>query len=147
MLKDKTLLDVAGVSKLLNMTEEEILYLVRTRGIPHRVESGGRLTFTKWEVTARIIAAPHKDAMPKMEIDVSKMTKDEIMQVFSRILQDKAAEETQAVDTEEEDEEEDEPTETVRPEPRNEEVPTVDPEPKKKKAPAKPKKTAAKPKK
>jgi len=144
MVKSKRILGLTEASQALNMTEDQILYLVRTRGIPHRVEDDGRLTFTEWEIKARIIAAPPAEAMAQPKFDVSSMTKDEIMEVFSQILQQKAAQENKALKTTEEDEEEDEPVETVYPEPRNE----APPAPPKKETPVKSKtKTAVKPKK
>jgi len=147
MLKSKRILGLTEASQALNMTEDQILYLVRTRGIPHRVEEDGRLTFTEWEIKARIIPAPSSEAMPRPKIDVSNMTKDEIMEVFSSILQQKAAQDSKALEEspkEEEEEEEGEPLDPSYPEPRNETPAT----PPKKTAPAKTKtKTAEKPKK
>ncbi len=89
----KRLLELSECCTALNMTEDEILYLVRTRAIPHRVEDDGRLTFTEREILGRIIPKPPKEAITPPKFDISALSKDDIMSVFSVILQTKAAEE------------------------------------------------------
>ncbi|HEC62397.1 MAG TPA: hypothetical protein ENI27_09145 [bacterium] len=89
----KRLLELSECCTALNMTEDEILYLVRTRAIPHRVEDDGRLTFTEREILGRVIPKPPKEAMGPPKFDISALSKDDIMSVFSVILQTKAAEE------------------------------------------------------
>ncbi len=93
--KVKELLELEECCKVLRMTKDEVLYLVRTRAIPHRIEEDGRPTFTEWEILARVIPKPASEAI-QPKIDVSAMSKEQIMEVFSAILQQKAAEELQA---------------------------------------------------
>ncbi len=137
--KVSKLLELSECCTALNMTEEEVLYLVRTRAIPHRVEEDGRPTFTGWEILARVIPKPPKEAMGKPRIDVTGMTKDEIMEVFGAILQMKASEEAQALKKEPPkrveltpEEIKDRPTkkdmEIPEPEEKEEEVPTEETE-------------------
>ena len=58
-----------------------------------------QLKFADKEVISRIIAAPPASALPQPKIDVDKMSKDEIMQLFAVVLQNKAAEEAKALKT------------------------------------------------
>lgn len=93
------LLSIKEVCAVLNMTEEQILYLVRTRAIPHNITRDGELKFADKEVISRIIAAPPAAAMPQQKIDVDKMSTDEIMEIFAAVLQSKAAKEAGALKT------------------------------------------------
>lgn len=93
------LLSLQEVCKALNMTEDQILYLVRTKAIPHNITRDGDLKFADKEVISRIIAAPPAEVMPQPKIDVNKMTKDEIMDVFAAILQAKGEAESKALKT------------------------------------------------
>lgn len=83
------LLNLEQASKLLNMTEDEVLYLVRTKVIPHRVESNGLLSFPDKEILSRIMPAPPKEAMPRQQIDIDSMTKDEILDLFTAVMKQK----------------------------------------------------------
>ncbi|HEC60722.1 hypothetical protein LCGC14_0831440 [marine sediment metagenome] len=125
--KVKELLELSQCCAVLNMTEGEINYLVRTRAIPHRVEADGRLTFTEWEILSRVIPKPTSEAMGKPQVDVSAMTKEEIMDVFAAVLQAKAAEEEKELKKTAPAEVEEPPAETVYPEvkEKKEEVPEV----------------------
>ncbi len=133
--KVKRLLELSECCKALNMTKDEILYLVRTRAIPHRVEDDGRLTFTESEILGRIIPKPPKEAMAPPKFDISAMSKDDIMSVFSSILQAKAAEEEKDLKKTAPAEVKGKPAETVHPEEqeKKEEAPTAEPEPETKK--------------
>jgi len=121
--KVKRLLELSECCRALNMTEDEVLYLVRTRAIPHRVEDDGRLTFTEREILGRVIPKPPQEAMGKPKFDISAMSKDDVMELFSKVLQGYAAEEEKEL-------KKTAPAKTVPPEvkEKKEEVPTAEPE-------------------
>lgn len=127
------LLELDQTCRALNMTEEEVLYLVRTRSIPHRIEDDGRLTFPDKEVLSRIIPAPPREAIPKARVDLSSLSKDDILEIFSQVLQQKAAQEEQQAEQKEEPAEEiKESEEPAYPEKKEEEpIPVKQPEQKK----------------
>lgn len=129
--KVKRLLELSECCRALNMTEDEILYLVRTRAIPHRVEDDGRLTFTEREILGRIIPKPPKEAMGPPKFDISTMSKDDIMEVFSAMLQAKAVEEEKELKKTSPAEVKEKSAETVHPEvqEKKEETPQADAEP------------------
>lgn len=86
-----TLLSLEQAAAALNLREEEVVDLCRRKQIPHRIEDDGQYTFPDWEIKKAILPRP---SMPEArKVDLSGLTKAEIVEVFQKLLAIKAQEE------------------------------------------------------